>query len=173
MHAPGFFSTLSEVDRGEPYQIGDPMKTQLEDAIALASRMHYGDRDKCDEPYIMHCLRVMLKGNTYSQMIVGVLHDIVEDTPVTLDEIKLRFGDEIAFSVDCITHRKNETNEAYWLRVKEDLIARQVKVYDLEDNMSHDRMHALPADIRQRLTNKYNRAMEAITQNGPPVRRTF
>jgi (p)ppGpp synthase/HD superfamily hydrolase len=146
-------------------------KTLLEEAIGLASHWHYDQRDKSDYPYIMHPLRVMLKGTTWNQRIVGMLHDIVEDTPVTIKRINAQFGDTIAQSIVCITHLPNEPNQMYLARVCTDLVARQVKIYDIEDNLSPERMANLDRPTQERLRKKYNDALEYLVKNGPPVQR--
>lgn len=55
---------------------------------------------------------------TDNERIVAILHDVVEDTDITLDDISYRFGEVIADAVDAITHRKNEPREEYYTRVK-------------------------------------------------------
>jgi guanosine-3',5'-bis(diphosphate) 3'-pyrophosphohydrolase len=56
----------------------------LERAIAIAAEAHAGQLDKADQPYILHPLRVLLRVSSESERIAAVLHDVVEDTPVTL-----------------------------------------------------------------------------------------
>lgn len=60
----------------------------LEKAIEIAVKAHKGQKDKAGEPYILHCLSVMLKGKTEDEKIVGVLHDAVEDTKITIEFLK-------------------------------------------------------------------------------------
>jgi (p)ppGpp synthase/HD superfamily hydrolase len=69
----------------------------LDDAILLAAESHRGKMDKVRHPYILHVLRVMFKLKSDEERIVGVLHDIVEETPITLDR-----NDHIGFSVSPI-----------------------------------------------------------------------
>ena len=64
------------------------MAFTLEDAIILASRSHAGQTDKLGEPYILHPIRVMSKLSDQTTRIVAVLHDVIEDTTVTIDEIR-------------------------------------------------------------------------------------
>ena len=143
-------------------------KEMLERAIDMASLGHFGQRDKSDAPYILHVLRVMLRGKTYQEMIVGVLHDIVEDTSATINEIEMRFGKEIAEAVDCITHRPLERNDDYIQRVMTDPLARQVKIYDLEDNISHERMKELDNLTKERLLQKYIKALRVLKGEPEP-----
>ena len=60
----------------------------LEDAIALAVEAHRGQREKAGQPYILHVLRVMFSLDTEVERIVGVLHDVVEDTGRTFDDLR-------------------------------------------------------------------------------------
>lgn len=143
----------------------DPKSIILERAIDMAAFRHFGQRDKTDQPYILHVLRVMLRGKTYEEMIVGVLHDIVEDTATTLGELNMRFGEEIANAINCITHRPLERNLDYIQRVKTNPLATAVKLYDLEDNLSEERMQDLDDATRARLSEKYARALEILSDN--------
>ena len=60
----------------------------LDTVIALACRVHAGQLDKSGKPYILHPLRLMLKFETLDEQVVSVLHDVVEDSDVTLDELR-------------------------------------------------------------------------------------
>ena len=108
----------------------------MEDAIALAARAHRGQVDKSGEPYILHSLRVMLKQQSEAARIVAVLHDVVEDTAVTISDLRSAgYDDEVCDAVDSVTRRPDETYEAMISRVAANPIARRVKLADLEDNM--------------------------------------
>src|SRR5208337_5544088 len=81
-------------------------------AIAFAARAHAGQLDKCGVPYILHPLAVMdaVKNHGRLTQIIAVLHDVVEDTPVTLDEIRTEFGDEVADGVASVSRGYILTN---------------------------------------------------------------
>jgi (p)ppGpp synthase/HD superfamily hydrolase len=121
--------------------------TKLEEAIAVASMVHADQVDKAGKPYILHCLRVMLALSKESEdvQIVGVLHDAVEDTTTTLDDIRLTFGPYVADAIDALTHRKaaGETYRDYIERCAANPIAARVKLADLVDNLAPDRIGAL------------------------------
>jgi (p)ppGpp synthase/HD superfamily hydrolase len=113
----------------------------LEDAILLAAQAHQGQRDRNGQPYVLHVLRVMLRVETDEQRTAAVLHDLVEDTPHSLEELRaLGFDEHVVHAVDCLTHRDGEPYEAYVQRAASDPIARVVKVADLEDNMDLRRL---------------------------------
>lgn len=130
----------------------------LEDAIALAVSAHRGQRDKVGQPYILHSLRVMLCCDTEAARITAVLHDVVEDTPHTLTELRtLGYAEEVLQALDCLTRRAGESYEAFIQRVKGNALARRVKLADLADNMDIRRLSELSASDVERLR-RYQRA---------------
>jgi (p)ppGpp synthase/HD superfamily hydrolase len=138
----------------------------LEEAIDLALEMHIGQTDKAGQPYILHLLRVMLAVQAYGEkyMIVGVLHDLAEDTDFSVEYVGLYgFIDEVVEAIDAITKRKDEPYEEYLTRVKLNLIAIRVKRADLKDNLNEDRLALLPIETRQRLREKYWKALDALS----------
>lgn len=107
----------------------------LEKAIEIAATAHAGQREKQGKPYILHPLRVMQRVDGEAAQIVAVLHDVVEDTPVTVDDLRSAgFSHEILAAVECVTHRKEDSYAEYVVRAKANPLARQVKLADLEDN---------------------------------------
>lgn len=116
----------------------------LEAAIAIAAFEHAGQTDKGGQPYILHPIRVMLAMSTDEDRIVAVLHDIVEDTEVTLAKIGDEFGGNVAGAVDALTKRHGESYSAYLARVGANPIARRVKMADLADNCNLKRLGREP-----------------------------
>jgi hypothetical protein len=117
----------------------------LEDALVLATQAHRGQlySSPNPEPYILHPLRVMLGVGSRVEQIVAVLHDVVEDTDVTLRTLEERgFGKPILIALDCLSHRPGEDYDDYIHRLAVDPIAREVKLSDLRDNLVNNR--ALP-----------------------------
>jgi (p)ppGpp synthase/HD superfamily hydrolase len=113
----------------------------LERAVELATRRHAGQADKAGQPYLLHLLRVMhqVEGDIAKQ--AAVLHDVLEDTDATADEL-LRAGiDPQAVSVvQRLTRGKGDSYWEYVVRIAEDPIARQIKMADLNDNYRLDRV---------------------------------
>lgn len=125
----------------------------LEDAILLAAQAHRGQRDKNGQPYILHPLRLMLAVSGEAARTVAVLHDVVEDTPVTLDDLRAAgFTEAVVAAVDHLTRRAGESYEAFIQRLKPHPLAREVKRADLRDNMDVLRLSAIdePAVARLR-----------------------
>jgi len=110
-------------------------KHGISKAITLASDAHSNQFDKQGEPYILHPIRVMMKFEDSIHRIAAVLHDVVEDTSVSITLINQRFGSEVSDIVDLLTRRKDEKYEKYILRISQHLIASRIKIADLEDNM--------------------------------------
>ncbi|MBQ9017070.1 HD domain-containing protein, partial [Candidatus Saccharibacteria bacterium] len=84
---------------------------RLEKAITIATKAHEGQMRKSGDPYISHPLAVMKIvedwGMDEDTIIAAVLHDTVEDTDVTLEDIKREFGEQVAFLVDGVTKLSN------------------------------------------------------------------
>jgi len=149
------------------------IKSQWGVAYDLATKMFKDKVDKGGHPYIGHLVRVWESienerrqkcednKSTLSLFydkacVVAVLHDIVEDTDITLDDLKEKgFDDEIVVAVDAITRREDETKYFDFIeRVKKNDIARIVKIYDLEDNMDIKRLNKF-GDYEQKRLKKY------------------
>ncbi|REG24638.1 HD domain-containing protein [Archangium gephyra] len=137
----------------------------LEDAIALAVEAHRGQRDKAGQTYILHPLRVMMRLETDTERMVAILHDVVEDSPWTLERLRgLGYPEEVLGALDCLTKREGESYEAFIERVLPHPLARRVKRADLEDNMDVRRLPAVTAKDAERLA-RY-RAAWARLQEG-------
>jgi hypothetical protein len=117
----------------------------IEKALQIAATAHEGQKDKSGLPYILHPLRVMMRVEGAEAQIVAVLHDVIEDTAVTADDLRRAgFNDKIVAAVLGVTHGKEESYVDYVVRCKGNDIARQVKLADLEDNSRLDRLLLRP-----------------------------
>lgn len=136
----------------------------LEDAIAIAAMVHKGQTDKAGAPYILHPLRLMMRMKTEAEMMVAVLHDVVEDSRESGEDgwtfEKLRaagFSDEVLAALDCVTNRTGESYDKFIIRAANNPIARRVKIADLEDNMNIRRISEIKPKDLERLE-KYHRS---------------
>ncbi|HAY21668.1 MAG TPA: GTP pyrophosphokinase [Desulfobacterales bacterium] len=135
----------------------------LEKAILIAVQAHQGQVDKAGVPYILHPLRVLLKLNSETEMIIGVLHDVVEDTTWTLESLKQEgFPTEILEAIDCLTRREGEDYNDFIKRVAGNPLARKVKMRDLEDNMNILRLETITEKDKARLS-RYHEAWITLT----------
>lgn len=141
------------------------LKEQLNRAIEIAITAHEGQLDTNNgRPYIEHPFRVMNAGHTLPEKIVGVLHDVVEDTPWTLEQLREEgFAPEITDGVDAMTRRDNETYDEYMQRVQANPTATRVKLNDLTDNMDIRRWNDIPYHELVRLQ-KYLKAYKQLTE---------
>ena len=130
---------------------------QLETALKVAVEAHFGQRDKGGRPYIFHPLRVAA-GCSGKAKVAALLHDTVEDTSVTFEKLaELGIDGEILAAVRLLTHDKSVPYLDYVRKVKENPIAREVKMSDLRDNMDLKRLKSLTdKDIRR--LEKYHEA---------------
>jgi (p)ppGpp synthase/HD superfamily hydrolase len=107
----------------------------IEKALQIAARAHEGQKDKEGLPYILHPLRVMHAVQGEDAQIVAVLHDVIEDTAVTVEDMRQAgFSERVLSALLLVTHRKDEPYADYVVRCKADDVARRVKLADLEDN---------------------------------------
>jgi len=133
----------------------------IERAIALASISHIDQIDKVGYPYIYHPMRVMLHVTSRDEKVVAILHDTVEDTELTLLDLKyLGYPKRLIDAVDAISKRDNETNDDYMNRCVVNPIARAVKIADLFDNMSPIRQAGLSPEDQLRLKEKYKKHLQ-------------
>jgi (p)ppGpp synthase/HD superfamily hydrolase len=139
--------------------------TLLEKAIALALRAHGGQTDRYGQPYILHPLFLMQQMDTEAERIAAVLHDVVEDSDVTLDDLRAEgFPAEAVEAVRLMTHDKTETTyEAYVAALKPNPIARKVKLADLQHNMDIRRMDRVRPEDVDRLQ-RYRQAWETLNE---------
>lgn len=117
---------------------------ELEKAIAIALKAHEGVLDKSGKPYILHPLRLMMQMDSEEARITAVLHDVVEDSTITLSDLAASgFSSEILDALALLTHDKDSVPyEDYIEGIKSNALARQVKLADLEHNMDPLRLQA-------------------------------
>ena len=134
----------------------------LERAIAIAAEAHAGQCDKGGQPYILHPLRVTLGMKTDTTRIVAVLHDVVEDTDWTFDDLKNEgFADEVVDAVDALTRRAGEDYMEFVRRAKANALAKPVKIADVRDNMDVTRLRNFGERDRSRLA-RYEKALAIL-----------
>lgn len=131
-------------------------------AVAIAAIAHHDQVDKAHAPYILHPIRLMMRGQTIEEQIVAVLHDVVEDSDWTLDQLAAEgFPPKIITALDCLTGRPEETYDQFLDRVLTNSLATHVKRYDLEDNMTLTRLQHLSEKDLQRLQ-RYHKAHQRV-----------
>ena len=131
----------------------------LERAIQIAVEAHLGACDKSGAPYILHPLRVMLSLTTEEERIVGVLHDVVEDSDWTLELLEREgFSTIVIDAIGSVTKSSKDLDYlSFVARAKQNAVGRRVKLADLRDNLDVTRLGELTDKDRDRI-NKYLKA---------------
>ena len=129
----------------------------LETAIRIAAKVHRGQVDRFGKPYILHVMRVMMRGHDLEEQILGALHDVLERSELTEDDLlKKGFSPRVLKALQHITRVPQETYEQYIDRVMEDNLAIRVKLHDLADKMDLLHVDQLdPADLKRPKTAYY------------------
>ena len=141
----------------------------LEKAIALAATQHAGQLDKGGQPYILHPLRLMLQFSNPTLQIIAVLHDILEDTATTAEDLKaLGFSAEIIQSIQALTKQTGESRLQAAKRTTLNPLATQVKYVDVLDNMNLTRINnPTPRDFAR--LEEYKVVLEILKQAKKPL----
>lgn len=141
------------------------------DKIAVAQEvarlMHKHQMDKAGAPYIEHVESVarnveLSDHATESAIIAAWLHDTVEDTPYTLDEIRDEFGDNVAEVIHLLTRKNGQSPHGYYSAIKANPDALTVKLADIRDNTHPARLSRLPQELQDRLKAKYSFAIQQL-----------
>lgn len=143
------------------YMIYTPLTVK---AARIAYDAHHGQYDVCGMPYIFHPFTVAESMTDEYSTCVALLHDVVEDTDLTLEDLEGEFPEEVIEAVRLMTHDKDVDYEEYVTALKGNPIARAVKMADVEHNANESR-NAL-ADVsekkREHWRRKYARAREIL-----------
>lgn len=139
-----------------------PVQPSLERAISIAVKAHQGQVDKAGTPYILHPLRVMLRMETETEMIAAVLHDVVEDSEITLEQLQEEgFERPILEAVASVTRRKGESYDDFVIRAGLHPIGTKIKAADITDNMDLNRIASLSQKDLDRVK-KYHRSLAVL-----------
>lgn len=139
------------------------LATLVETAIELAVAAHHGQTDKYHQPYILHVLGVAGRCRSVEEKIVAFLHDVVEDTDTTCDDLRKRgFPEHIVEAVDRLTRRRGENYDEFVERIAPNALARAVKLADLEDNMDIRRSNRAMKDKDAERMEKYRKAWQYL-----------
>lgn len=134
----------------------------IEQAIAIAASAHAGYLGNDGRPYIFHPLRVMLRFQEERDQIVAVLHDVVEKTRWTVENLRSEgFSEDILEALDSVTRRQEEEYMAFVKRSCANAIGRRVKIADLKDNIETAKTHPSEKVLRDKLA-KYEEALAVL-----------
>jgi len=132
-------------------------------ALTLSFEAHKDQKDKSGIPYVYHPFHLAEQMDTEEEVIVALLHDVVEDTDYTLEDIKAQgFGDEIIEALRLMTHDKSVPYLKYVEKIKTNPIATAVKIADLKHNSDLTRLDDVTGKDIERVQ-KYSKALEILT----------
>lgn len=136
---------------------------ELERAIAIAAEAHAGQMDKAGQPYILHPLRVMLGAKTHDERVVAVLHDVVEDSDWTIEDLTEKGLTKVqAAALDAVTRKEDETYTEFVERAGKNEVGRAVKILDLHDNCDLARI-GKPTESDHDRIKKYKAALATLS----------
>lgn len=134
----------------------------LEKALSIALRAHKGQQDKAGKPYILHVLRVMMAVNKTDEKIVALLHDAIEDSNITFEDLeKESFPRFVIEAVKLLTKTNHQDYIEYIRNIQKNEIAKSVKISDLNDNMNLKRIKQLSDKDKLRME-KYKKALNIL-----------
>jgi hypothetical protein len=150
--------------KGHPWtfeELKEYFEAGIDDAVDLATRTFFGLRDLDGNPQILHALAVGMAGETKNEKIVGFLHDVVEDSPTTLEDLKVYgYSDEVVEAVGLLTHDKNAISyDDYIANIgfSGNDLAIKVKIRDLKHNIERGK-----AGRHRTLVKKHEDALAAL-----------
>jgi (p)ppGpp synthase/HD superfamily hydrolase len=121
-------------------------RNMVDQALLLTTARFQGIVDEDGQPYILHCLRVMMSFTDPVLQQVGLMHDLIEDTCVTLEELRQHgFSEEVVGTIELLTRSADIDYAKYILRLKGNALAKQVKLADLRDNAALSRALLRPS----------------------------
>lgn len=141
------------------------MNKMLIDAIHLADKYFKDKVDKGGHPYMNHLTSVMCSCVTEEGKIVGVLHDIIEDTDISISELESVIHENLIEAIQIVSRKPNETYNEFIQRIvdSKNLIAIEVKLADLENNMDLSRLNEVKQKDIDRVK-KYQKAWDKLSK---------
>jgi len=138
------------------------MVSDIAKAMDIACKAHKEQKDKGGCPYICHPLTVASKQRTEEGIVLALLHDVVEDTSYTIEDMKKEgFSDKVTEALKLLTHDKNVPYMDYISAIKDNDLARNVKIADLEHNSDLSRLKEVTEEDEKRVQ-KYMAALNFL-----------
>lgn len=133
-------------------------------ALSIARQAHEGQLDTAGVDYIEHPIYVASQVDTEEEKAVALLHDVIEDSPVSAEEL-LQAGlpETVVTAVQVLTKKKEQDYQTYLETVKKNPLARVVKLADLKHNSDLSRLSSITEKDRERLK-KYKKAIDFLSR---------
>ena len=135
----------------------------IKKAIKIAFAAHQGQLDKAGLPYILHPIHLAEQMETEETCIVALLHDTVEDTYVTFEDLEKEFSEEVIEALKLLTHEKSIPYMDYVEKIKSNPIAKAVKLADLNHNSDITRLDCISKEDEKR-REKYQKAIKLLSE---------
>ena len=137
----------------------------IETSLQIALRAYAGKTDKAGREYILHPLRVMAKMETDPERSAALLHDVIEDSDITAEDLLAEgIPAEVVEAVQSLTKKEHEEYQDFVARAKKNKIAAKVKIADIEDNIDVLRLTSLDEHDLARIK-KYHTAWRFLKEN--------
>lgn len=136
-------------------------------AMKIAYDAHHGQTDINGVPYIFHPFHVAEQMTDEITTCVALLHDVVEDTAVTIEQLEKEFPPEVTTAIRLLTYDKSTNYFIYIKKIKKNPIAKAVKLADLNHNMDRSRIVDLSCVSKEKLDKwdyKYSTALKILTE---------
>ena len=136
-------------------------------AMITAYKAHHGQYDINGVPYIFHPYHVAEQMTTEYSVCVALLHDVAEDTDITVEDLKKDFPPEVTDALELLTHQKDSDYFEYIRKIRKNPIAKEVKLADIMHNSDQTRIVKDNPDTRRKKENwkqKYEKALQILTE---------
>ena len=138
-------------------------------AIKIAYKAHQDQNDRSGIPYILHPIHVAEQMKDEATTIVALLHDVVEDTSVTLEDLKkYGFSQEVLDAIELLTHKDGVKYLDYIRALGKNPIARKVKVEDIKHNTDLTRTTNINDKVYKKMPT-YQEALKILSEIEDPV----
>lgn len=135
----------------------------IKKAVNIAYNAHMGQYDRFGMPYVFHPIHLAESMDTEEECICAILHDVVEDTSITFEQLEKEFSKVVIEALKLLTHDKKVPYNEYIIRIKDNPIAKKVKLADLKHNSDITRLNYLtPKDIIR--NKKYKKAIKLLLE---------
>ncbi len=132
-------------------------------ALSIAKKAHAGQVDKAGVDYIQHPLYVASQVKTEQEKTVALLHDVIEDSDVTVDDLLASgLSNEVVTAVQILTKKEGQSYQEYLEKVKSNNLARVVKLADLKHNSDLSRLKSVTNTAYERVK-KYKNAIRYLS----------
>ena len=134
-------------------------------AMQIAYKAHHGQTDKAGAPYIFHPMHLAEQMNDEFSVCAALLHDVAEDTDITLDELAEDFPERVIAALRLLTHQPDTDYFDYIRALRSDEIAAAVKLADLRHNSDAARLCGKMSERDEKRFRKYAEAIAILTEN--------